>query len=142
MYNVDESKQNYLEVRFMSFIWASKKPKDGIATLYESNITLNKAASSHFENAYNVLLGLDPEKRRVAVKPITKEEFDIGAIPQEKRHKITVKASYARVSNKKFLKEVAELADIDLTDNNSFKFKTKWSSDDSLLIIDLNQPEV
>lgn len=126
----------------MSFIWASKKPNDGVATLYESNITLNKAASSHFEKAYNVLLGLDPESKKVAVKPISKEEFDIGAIPAEKRHKITVKASYARVCNKKFLKEVAQLAKIELTDNNSFKFKTKWNSEDSILIIDLNQPEV
>ena len=117
----------------MSFIWASKKPNDGVATLYESNITLNKAASSHFEKAYNVLLGLDTESKRVAVKPISKEEFDIGAIPAEKRHKITVKASYARVCNKKFLKEVAQIANIELKDNNSFKFKTTWN---------LNQPEV
>jgi len=126
----------------MSFIWASKKPKDGIATIYESNITLNKAASSHFEKAYNVLLGLDLETKRVAVKPISKEEYDIGAIPAEKRHKITVKASYARVCNKKFLKEVAQLANLDLNENNSFKFKTKWNSEESLLVIDLNQPEV
>ncbi len=126
----------------MSFIWASKKPKDGIATLYESNITLNKAASSHFEKAYNVLLGLDPDKKRVAVKPITKEEFDIGAIPEEKRHKITVKSSYARVCNKKFLKEVADLAQIELKDNNSFKFKANWNAEEHALVIDLTQPEV
>jgi hypothetical protein len=126
----------------MSFVWASKKPKNGIATLYESNITLNKAASSHFENAYNVLLGLDADQKLVAVKPISKEEFEIGAIPSEKRHKITVKASYARVSNKKFMREIANVANIELMDNNSFKYKTKWSSEDSLLIIDLNQPEV
>jgi hypothetical protein len=126
----------------MSFIWASKKPKDGVATFYESNITLNKAASSHFESAYNVLLGLDPESKQVAVKPVSKEEFDIGAIPAEKRHKITVKASYARVCNKKFLKEVAKIAEIDLKDNNSYKFKTNWNSEESILVIDLNQPEV
>ena len=126
----------------MSFIWASKKPKDGVATLYESNITLNKAASSHFEHAYKVLLGLDPEKMRVAIKPMTKEEFDIGTVPEEKRHKITVRSSYARVSNKKFLKEVAEIANIELKDNNSFKFKANWSKDEHLLVIDLKQPEV
>ena len=126
----------------MSFIWASKKPKDGVATLYENNITLNKAASSHFEHAYNVLLGLDADSLKIAVKPVSKEQFDIGSVPEEKRHKITVKSSYARVSNKKFLKEVAELANIDLTDNNSFKFKANWSKDEHLLVIDLNQPEV
>ena len=126
----------------MSFIWASKKPKDGVATLYESNITLNKAASSHFDHAYNVLLGLDKQSKRVAVKPISKEEFDIGAIPSEKRHKITVRSSYARVCNKKFLKEVASIAKLDLSDNNSYKFTAKWNSEEGILIIDLNQPEV
>ncbi len=65
-----------------------------------------------------------------------------GAIPEEKRHKITVKPSYARVCNKKFMKEIAALVGVDLTDNKSFKFKTKWSKEDSALVIDLNNPEV
>lgn len=126
----------------MSFVWTSKKPNDGVATFYESNITSNKAASSHFENAYNVLLGLDRENKKVALKPMTKEEVDIGAIAKEKRHRITVKSSYARVSNKKFIKEVADIAKIELADNNSVKFKAKWSKEDGYLVIDLNDPEV
>ncbi len=126
----------------MSFVWASKKPKDGIATIYESNITLNKAASSHFEHAYNVLLGLDENNKKVAIKPVSKEEFDIGAIPEEKRHKITVKPSYARVCNKKFISELADVANIDLQNGHSFKFKAHWDKSQSLLIIDLNKPEV
>ncbi len=126
----------------MSFVWTSKKPKDGVATLYESNITLNKSASSHFDHAFSVLLGLDLNLKKVAVKPISKEEAEIGAIPEEKRHKITVKPSYARVCNKKFMKEIAKLVGVDLADNKSFKFKTSWSHEDSALVIDLNQPEV
>lgn len=125
----------------MSFVWASKKPKDGVATLYESNITLNKAASTHFERAYSVLLGYDPEGQRIAVKPISKEEVDSGKIPEEKRHKITVKSSYARVSNKKFMKEVAQNSDLDLANGQSFKFKAVWSKPDSALVIDLNNKE-
>jgi len=125
----------------MSFVWASKKPKEGVATLYESNITLNKAASAHFDHAYSVLLGLDPGGKQIAVKPISKEQDQIGSIPEEKRHKITVKPSYARVCNKKFMKEIADIARIDLSDNKSYKFKTEWSKDDSALIIDLNHPE-
>jgi hypothetical protein len=125
-----------------SFVWVSRKPKDGVATLYESNITLNKSASAHFEKAYSVLLGLDEESRKIAVKPITKEEYELGAIPEEKRHKITVKSSYARVCNKKFMKQISGLINVTLGDNSSFKFKTKWSSENSALIIDLNHPEV
>ncbi len=125
----------------MSFVWASKKPNEGVATLYESNITLNKSASRHFDNAYNVLLGLDYDQKRIAVKPITKQEFERGAIPAEKRHKITVRPSYARVCNKKFMKEVAQVAQLNLVDNNAYKFKTVWSKTDHALIIDLTQPE-
>lgn len=125
----------------MSFIWASKKPKDGVATLYESNITLNKAASTHFERAYSVLLGIDENSMRIAVKPISKEEVDLGTIPEEKRHKITVRPSYARVSNKKFMKEVAKIAKLNLGNKKSYKYKTTWSRVDSALIIDLNEME-
>lgn len=125
----------------MSFVWASKKPKDGVATLYESNITLNKAASTHFERAYSVLLGIDENTMRIAVKPVSKEEVDLGTIPEEKRHKITVRPSYARVSNKKFMKEVSKVAGIDLANKNSYKYKTTWSREDSALIIDLKEME-
>jgi len=45
-----------------NFISASKKQLDELATLYEANITLNNSATSYFENAYIVLLGLDTEK--------------------------------------------------------------------------------
>lgn len=125
----------------MSFIWASKKPKDGVATLYESNITLNKAASTHFERAYSVLLGIDENTMRIAVKPISKEEVDLGTISEEKRHKITVRPSYARVSNKKFMKEVSKIANLELGHKKSYKFTTTWSKEDSALIIDLNHKE-
>jgi hypothetical protein len=53
----------------MNFTWASKKPLDEIATLYEANITLNKSATSYFENAYVVLLGLDRDSQAIAIKP-------------------------------------------------------------------------
>lgn len=124
----------------MSFVWASKKPNEGIATFYETNITLNKSASMHFDHAYSVLLGIDPDLKRVAVKPLTKQEIERGAIPEEKRHKITVRPSYARVCNKKFMLEIAKLAELDLN-NNAFKFRTSWSKKDQALIIDLTKQE-
>ncbi len=85
------------------------------------------------------MLGLDKANKRIAIKPITKQEVERGAIPEEKRHKITVRPSYARVCNKKFIKEAAEVAKIDLSENNALKFKTLWSSEHQALIIDLSE---
>ncbi len=121
----------------MAFEWTSRKPTEGIATIYQSNITLNKNASVHFERAYSVLLGLDKENTRIAIKPITKQEHERGTFPEEKKHKITVRPSYARVCNKKFIKEAMEIADVDLNENNAIKFKTTWSKEHQALLVDL-----
>ncbi len=125
------------------FIWASKKPLDELATLYEANITLNKSATAYFENAYVVLLGLDKVKKLIAVKPVTKEEISLGYIPQEQRHNITVKSSYSRICNKLFLKEVSQVADLEFIEHHqSYKFKAFWDKKENALIIDLNKREV
>lgn len=127
----------------MAFVWATKKPTEGVATLYESNITLNKVASSHFETAHKklILLGFDPKGRRIAIKPLTKEDIELGIIPEDKRHRITLKPSYARVSNKKFMKEVADELGIRLDTNTSHKFKANWSKEEAALVIDLMKEE-
>jgi len=123
----------------VAFEWTSRKPSEGIATIYESNITLNKSATTHFETAYRVLLGLDKKNHKIAIKPITKQEHERGSIPEEKKHKITVRPSYARVSNKKFISEAAEIANINLTENNAVKYKTLWNPKEGCLVIDLNE---
>ena len=126
----------------MNFTWASKKPLDEIATLYEANITLNKSATSYFENAYVVLLGLDRENRAIAVKPITKEEIKLGYVPESQQHNITVKSSYSRICNKLFLKDVAGLLELEFGNNQSYKFRASWNEKEKALIIDLKNSEV
>jgi hypothetical protein len=126
-----------------NFIWASKKPLDEIATLYEANITLNKSATAYFENAYVVLLGLDREKKLIAVKPVLKEEITLGYIPKEQQHNITVKSSYSRICNKLFLKEVSELMGLEYIEHHqAYKFKAFWNEKENALVIDLNKKEV
>jgi hypothetical protein len=124
------------------FEWVSKKPLDDLATLYEANITLNKSATSYFESAYVVLLGLDKDNKLIAVKPVTKDEVSMNYVPEEQRHNITIKSSYSRVCNKLFLSEVTELLNLDFTKKNSYKYKAHWNKNEGALIIDLNKEEV
>ncbi|MCK7461853.1 MAG: hypothetical protein MZU84_07270 [Sphingobacterium sp.] len=58
-----------------------QKPLDDIATIYDSNITLNKSASSYFETAYVVLLGLDKETLQIAVRPVIQGRRFAGIHP-------------------------------------------------------------
>lgn len=125
-----------------NFVWASKKPLDELATLYGSNITLNKSASSHFESAYVVLVGLDETNLQIAVKPLSKEEAVSGLIPEDQWHNITVKSSYSRICNKGFMSEVGDLLKLTFEDNQSYKFKAGWSEKEKALIIDLKSREM
>ncbi|MBI9010289.1 MAG: hypothetical protein JEZ05_09725 [Tenericutes bacterium] len=125
------------------YTWASKKPLDELATLYEANITLNKSATSYFENAYIVLLGLDRENKKIAIKPVTKEEISLGYIPEEQQHNITVKSSYSRICNKLFLKEVSRLMNLEYVERHqAYKFNANWDKEEKALIIDLIKREV
>ena len=125
-----------------NFIWASKKALDEIATLYGSNITLNKSASAYFENAYVVLIGLDPLNQEIAIKPLTKEDALSGYVPEDQWHNITVKSSYSRICNKTFMKEVSDLLKVSFENNQSYKFKATWNKKETALIIDLKNREV
>jgi len=132
-----------MEVEVMTnFVWASKKPLDDIATLYEANITLNKSATSYFENAYVVLLGLDLQNKLIAIKPVTKDEVSLGFIPEEQQHNITVKSSYSRICNKLFLKEVSDLIGLEFNSTQAYKFRAEWNTKDNALLIDLKNREV
>lgn len=124
-----------------NFVWASKKPIDDVATIYESNITLNKSASSYFETAYVVLLGLDREALQIAVRPASKEDVSLGFIPEEQQHNITVKPSYSRICNKQFVQEVASLVGLQFGNKQGYKFKAAWNHKENALIIDLSHRE-
>jgi len=124
-----------------NFEWVSRKKVDEIATIYESNITLNKSATTYLEKSYIVLLGLDKERQLIAIKPIRKGDTELEYTPKEKRHNITIKSSYSRISNKRFIEEIAEMINLDFEENNYYKFNCYWSDSDQSLIIDLNKGE-
>jgi hypothetical protein len=123
----------------MGFEWASKKADQGVATIYESQITLNKAASSHLDTAKKVLLGLNMNEHKVAIKPLSKEEVDLAIYPDDQMFNISISSSYARVSNKDFIRQILLVKDMDLSHNNSMKFDAVWSHEENALIIDLTK---
>jgi len=122
-----------------NFEWVSRKKVDEIATIYDSNITLNKSATSYLEKAYIVLLGIDKERHLIAVKPIRKGDTELQYIPDEQRHNITIKSSYSRISNKRFIEEIAELMNLDFEKKHYYKFEAFWSDSEQSLIIDLDK---
>ena len=72
----------------MAIEWFSSETKNGAASFYSSNITLNTIASVPFEKANRIQVGLD-DQNNVVIKPVS-EEINEKAIYQ-----ISIKKTYA-----------------------------------------------
>lgn len=122
----------------MEISWFNEKPKDCVVTINPGNLTLNKMATSYFENAYSVMLGIEKDKKMIVVKPLLKAEALSHAIPDNKKYRITVRNSYSRVTNKAFVEEITELFNIDLSTNPK-KFVANWHSKEQILTVNLKE---
>ncbi len=111
----------------MNITWFKEASKPGQATLYSSNITLNKVAIKNFEGYNSVLLGIDFSTKQVVIKPC-KEGTDDSC-------KISMAASYGRVTNKDFMKVIMRILDNNLT--NPLKLETLWDDSVEALVINL-----
>ena len=73
----------------MSFKWTTNEIATLTITIYETNLTLNKAACRYFEEVTHVLLGFDDETNQIAIKPVTREEMNNDIYPASQFHRIS-----------------------------------------------------
>ena len=119
-----------------NFKWFNEKPKEVVVTMASGHITLNKQGSTFFEHAYNVLLGVNEKENQIAIKPLNKDEAMSQQYPDNKKYKITVRASYARITSKAFMEEIMSLSGHNFGEK-PMKFPANWNNIDQMLIIDL-----
>lgn len=121
----------------MSFKWTTNDIATMTISIYETNLTLNKAACKHFEEVTHVLLGFDEENDQIAIKPVTKEEMDNEIYPVSQLHRISLGKSYGRITNKNFIEEITGKYNLNFTDNQCFKYQAKYDIIHQMMIIQL-----
>lgn len=114
--------------------WVKGNAYHLIATLYDGNITLNSAAASYFSSVRWVMIGINRNEKKIAVKPVTKNEIDLKLVPMAHLHKISVGKGYGRISNKVIMQEIKSMIGRDL---NGVKVGAVYNEEENLLEIDL-----
>lgn len=114
--------------------WIKGSTYTAIATLNENNITLNNSATSYFTDVRWVLLGIDQEEFKLAIKPVSRSDYDMHIYPLEDLHKISVGNGYARITNKNIMTIISNLLGKPLNNN---KYLASWDDQQSMLVIDL-----
>ena len=116
-----------------------KVNKNCIATIYDTNITLNKHTCDLIDNPYSVMLGLDYENKLLFIKPLKKDIATRGDIPESRQYNITIRSSYGRISNVEFIKEIKGVLNVDSLKTNPKKFLVEYLSGQEILKIDLSK---
>jgi len=117
----------------MGITWLNVREKEGSASFYKTNITLNTVASTSFEYAYRVQIGIDDNKN-VIIKPVNKDRVLRGELDEYGLLKIAVKKTYSRISSTEIMSQLGEALGLNY-DNQPIKFTTYWNDENNELII-------
>ncbi len=122
----------------MEVQWFSKQDK-GIATIYETNLTLNTIASNHFKNVYTTLIGYEKKSNAIVIKAISKDEISMGLYKDVETHPVSIKPSYGRINGKGIIKSISLFYPLDFSKKVYYKFICEWDQKEKSLRIFLNE---
>ena len=118
------------------FQWIKGNSHTSVITLSDTCITLNNCAAGYFSDVRWCLIGLDYESRKLAVKPVSKRDYDLRIYPLDDLHKVSLGNGYARISNKQLMQNISELLNRPL---NNLKLIAEYDQGQEMLIADLKQ---
>ena len=122
----------------MEIQWFTKNMA-GLVTIYETNITLNTVAASHFTNTYATLIGFSKKDQTLLIKSLNKEEAISGQYSEHDLHSISIKPSYGRINGKMMVKNICQFFTLDFSEKNFYKFKCEWDAANKYLKVLLSE---
>lgn len=113
--------------------WFNVKAKNGVASLYSNNITLNTTAMYPFEVFDTVQVGLD-EDGNIVIQPLSKSVVEKGDLDESCLLKLEKHKSFARISSVSLMKQISEVIGVTLS-KVATQYETSWDSEKNILTI-------
>lgn len=113
--------------------WFNVKAKNGVASLYSNNITLNTTAMYPFEDAHKVQVGLD-DNGNIVVQPLSKAVVESGDLDESCLLKLERHKSFARISSVTLMKQISEVLGVTLS-KTPVQYETSWDPEANVLTI-------
>ncbi len=115
--------------------WFDAKERNGTASLYSNNITLNTTAMYPLDCAFRVLVGLRDDKN-ILIKPVSKNEVESGTLDESRLLKLERHKSFARISSSILMRQIAEELKLEFS-KSACRFSTSWDDNENVLVIDI-----
>ena len=118
--------------------WFSKNEKKAVATIYPTNITINKVGVTMLDDAYAAMLGLDSAEAKIAIQPISKDQYDEKSFPEENMFTLSGGKTYSRISSTEFVNRIGDFLSYNFKQAPK-KYICHFDKQTGLLIIDLKK---
>ena len=115
--------------------WFDAKERNGSASLYSNNITLNTTAMYPLDYAFRVLVGVQDDNN-VVIKPVSKNEVESGTLDESRLLKLERHKSFARISSSVLMRQISEELKLELS-KSARKFETSWDDNENVLVINI-----
>ncbi len=112
--------------------------KKMVATIYPTNITINKPGLEKISNAYAAMVGLDDDEMKIAIKPLTKTEYESHHYPEENLFILSGGKTYTRISSTDFVNYVSMKLNKDFKQEPK-KYACDYVREEEMLFIDLRK---
>ena len=126
---------NYVERSEIMIKWFDAKERNGTASLYLNNITLNTTAMYPLDCAFRVIVGVRDDNN-IVIKPVSKNEVESGTLDESRLLKLETHKSFARISSSILMRQIAEELKIELS-KNAIKFETTWDDNENVLVVNI-----
>ncbi len=113
--------------------WFNVKAKNGVASLYSNNITLNTTAMYPFEDAHKVQVGMD-DNGNIVIQPLSKAVVESGDLDESCLLKLERHKSFARISSTSLMKQIGEVIGMSLS-KVPVQYETSWDPEANVLTI-------
>ena len=113
--------------------WFNVKAKNGVASLYANNITLNTTAMYPFEDAHRVQVGLD-DNSNIVIQPLSKSVVEKGDLDESCLLKLERHKSFARISSTSLMRQIGEALQISFS-KTPVQFETSWDPVKNVLTV-------
>lgn len=89
-------------------------------------------------NSYTVMLRLDVSNYKIALHPISQDDYESKKYPEENMFVLSGGKSYVRVSSTDFVSKIGNLINHDFS-KSTLKYECHYDQKENLLIIDLRK---
>ena len=113
--------------------------QNGVASIYQTHITLNKPLLKYFIDAQKVRIGFDRADNKLYVFIINRDYAQSGEIPASSLLKVSLSKTYVRICSKAMVQYILKVFNLDFKDNDYLQFDANYDDAKKAVVINLKE---